>query len=486
VTGSYDQSGDSLVFQSTITDVGSGRVLQAVEPVRGPLARRELGLDALRQRVTVGLAELIDPRLSAVATPSPKPPTYAAYQTFVTAQGAFWRWFGGDALAGFQRAAALDSTFLTAAVWAAWVGTNTPPTGCSISDSVGRVLAPHRDELALLDRLLLDAALAECRGDYEAAWRIVQQEDASLTQPAHFQMIRALFARESGRPREAVQILSRLDPERDLGWLPDSGKVLYRRDLAVAYHALGDYRNELRIARDLTRRDPNRLASINLEIHALAGLGKASDVLDRVAQAWSLPPDPLMLYRLGRLTTGRPVLVNTAGRLCYEAALELQAHGHPDAAREAADRAVTWYHAQRAEDQSQPEYRYSLARSLELVGRYEEADSLMQGLAAEDSSNVDYQGTLGVLAARRGEGARAQRTDQALAASSVPFLIGLNTYYRAQIAAVLGDRDRAVGLLRDAIAHGAAGDPWNRLHSEPAFGSLHDYPPFQELLRPKG
>jgi serine/threonine-protein kinase len=486
VAGSYDEFGDSLVFQSTIIDVGSGRVLQALDPVRGPLARRELGLDALRQRVTVGLAELIDPRLSAIATPSPKPPNYAAYQTFVTAQGAFWRWFGGDALAGFRRAAALDSTFLTAAVWVAWAGNNTPPTGCSISDSVGRVLAPRRDELALLDRLFLDAALAECRGDYEAAWRIVQQEDPSLTHSAHFQMLRALYARKSGRPRTAVQILERLDPERDLGWLPDNGKVLYRRDIAVPYHALGDYRNELRIARDLTRKDPNRLASINLEIHALAGLGKTSDVLDRVARAWSLPPDPLMLYRLGRLTTGRRLPVNTAGRLCYEAALELQAHGHPDAAREAAERAVTWYHAQPAEDQSQPEYRYILARSLELLGRYREADSLMQKLAAEDSSNVDYQGTLGVLAVRLGDRARAQRIDQALAALTWPYLTGYHTYYRAQIAAVLGDRDRAVGLLRDAIAQGAAGDPWDHLHSEPAFGSLRDYPPFQELLRPKG
>ncbi len=45
-------------------------------------------------------------------------------------------------------------------------------------------------------------------------------------------------------------------------------------------------------------------------------------------------------------------------------------------------------------------------------------------------------------------------------------------YYRAQIAAVRGDRDRAVELLRDAIAQGAV-DPWDHLHSEPAFAALH-------------
>jgi predicted Zn-dependent protease len=171
--------------------------------------------------------------------------------------------------------------------------------------------------------------------------------------------------------------------------------------------------------------------------------------------------------------------------LCYEAALELQAHGQPEAGRRAAEQAVSWYRAQRSEAQSQPEYRYTLARALELLGQYGEADSLMQGLAAEDPGNVGYLGRLGVLAARRGDRAEAQRIDQALAGLSQPYLTGFPTYYRAEIAAVFGDREHAVELLRDAIAHGAV-DPWEHLHAEPAFAGLHGYPPFDEVLRPKG
>jgi tetratricopeptide (TPR) repeat protein len=487
VTGSYDQSGDSLVFLASIVDVGSGRVLQALEPVRGPLARRELALEALRQRVTVGLAGLLDPRLSELTTATPEPPNYAAYQAFVAGQNALWSgdWWE-DAAAQFRQAVKLDSTFLTAAVWvemAAWGGGG--PPGCAVADSVGHALQPHRDRLTLLDRLQLDATLAGCRGDYETASRILSQPAPALAHSPQFQMLRAVFTRLAGRPREAVDILRRLDPERDLGWLPDSGKALYRRDFGVPYHTLGDYRSELRVARDFVRKAPNRLASLNLENHALAGLGKTSDVLDRVERAWRLPPDPLMSYGLANVTVGRLALVNTPGRLCYEAALELQAHGHPEAARTAADRAVSWYRAQPSEQRSQPEYRYTLALSLELLGQYGEADSLMQGLVAEDPGNVDYQGMLGVLAARRGDRAQAQRIDQALAGLSQPYLTGFPTYYRAEIAAVLGDRERAVELLRDAIAHGAV-DAWEHLHAEPAFAGLHGYPPFDELLRPKG
>jgi tetratricopeptide (TPR) repeat protein len=485
VAGSYDQSGDSLVFQASIIDVPSGRLLQALEPVRGPLARRELALDALRQRVTVGLAGLLDPRLSGITTPGPEPPNYAAYQAFVAGQSAGWSGNGEEAMAYFRQAARLDSTFLTAAVWIALTAGDYGQTGCPVADSVGRALLPHRDRLTLVDQLQLDAQLADCRGDYEAASRILSQPAPSLSRSPQFQMFRALFTRRAGRPREAVEILRRLDPERDLGWLPDSGKALYRRDLAVPYHALGEYRNELQVARALVRKDPNRLAAINLENHALAGLGNTSDVLEHLERARRLPPDPLMLYTLSSLTVGRLTLVNTPGRLCYEAALELNAHGQPGAARTAAERAVSWYQAQPSEQRSQPEYRYTLARSLELLGQYDQARSLIQALAAEDPDNVEYQGVLGVLAAQRGVGGEAQSIDQRLAGLSRPYLGGIPTYYRAQIAAVLGDRNRAVELLRDAIAQGAV-DPWDHLHSEPAFDALHGYPPFDELLRPKG
>jgi tetratricopeptide (TPR) repeat protein/TolB-like protein len=484
VTGSYDQSGNSLVFQASIIDVSTGRVLQVLDPVRGPLARRELALEALRQRVTVGLAGVLDPRLRALTTPSPKPPNFEAYQAFVAGQSAYWGSRDEEAIEQFREAARLDSTFSTAAVWLALVAADVLQGGCAVSDSVAGALATRRDRLTLLDHLLLDAQRAACLGDYEAASRILHRTDPTLTGSPQFQMFSALFTRLAGRPREAVEILRKLDVNRDLGWLPDSGKALYRRDLAVPYHALGDYPSELRVAREFVREDPNRLASLNLESHALAALGKTAEVFELLDRVANLPPDPLLLYTLAPATLGRHLQVDTPGRVCHEVALELNAHGHPDAARRAAERAVAWYRAQRPEEQSQPEYRYTLAQSLELLGRYDEAQPLMHGLAAEDPSNVDYRGGLGVLAARQGDQAEARRIDETLATLSRHYLSGVHTYYRAQIAAVLGDRERAVALLRDALAQGAA-DPWDHLHSEPAFASLRGYPPFDEVLRPK-
>ena len=52
-------------------------------------------------------------------------------------------------------------------------------------------------------------------------------------------------------------------------------------------------------------------------------------------------------------------------------------------------------------------------------------------------------------------------------------------YERAQIAAALGERERAMELLRRS-------SPLWEAHVDPLLEPLWDYPPFQEWLRPKG
>lgn len=50
---------------------------------------------------------------------------------------------------------------------------------------------------------------------------------------------------------------------------------------------------------------------------------------------------------------------------------------------------------------------------------------------------------------------------------------------QARIAAALGDRDRAVRLIRRMTMRGY-------LHQEVEFEELKGYPPFEELQRPRG
>jgi hypothetical protein len=48
---------------------------------------------------------------------------------------------------------------------------------------------------------------------------------------------------------------------------------------------------------------------------------------------------------------------------------------------------------------------------------------------------------------------------------------------------MLGERDTAVEFLRQALAAGAPFTGY--LHTDPAFASLKDYPPFARLITPK-
>ncbi|MFB3111583.1 MAG: hypothetical protein ACE10G_06085 [Gemmatimonadales bacterium] len=110
--------------------------------------------------------------------------------------------------------------------------------------------------------------------------------------------------------------------------------------------------------------------------------------------------------------------------------------------------------------------------------------SMLREFAEQSPAAYGNLGVLGVIAARLGEIEEARRIDDRLAAIDRPYVFGGPMLWRARIAASLGERERAVNLLRDAFGRGTNYGIW--LHRDPELASLRDHPPFQELLRPKG
>ncbi len=91
--------------------------------------------------------------------------------------------------------------------------------------------------------------------------------------------------------------------------------------------------------------------------------------------------------------------------------------------------------------------------------------------------NVDFLGGLGVSAARLGHRGEAEALAKRPATINPPFSFGRSPYWRARIAALLGDRDRAVALLQEAIAQGIScaaryGPAVEDCHREMDFESL--------------
>jgi tetratricopeptide (TPR) repeat protein len=162
----------------------------------------------------------------------------------------------------------------------------------------------------------------------------------------------------------------------------------------------------------------------------------------------------------------------------------LRAHGFPAASFRATDRAIQWHSSRPAEEAASWEHRFSLARAYYIGERWDEAAALFEELASEVPSSGEAQVFLGVLAARRGDREAALRIEERLSELGAPGPFRLNTYWQARIAALLGDRERAVALLREAHARGLPFTVF--VHREMDFEPLHDYEPFQQFIEPKG
>ena len=154
VWGSYYQQGDSVHFLAHVTNAARGEELVTIEPVRGPVDAPLAAVERLRDAVMTALATLTDPRLAKWMRYASKPPTFEGYAEYVEGIELHMNNKPGEAIPYFLRAAARDSDFTMALLWAAFAyrdsGEGAP------ADSILQALNVRRGQLDRLDRLLLD------------------------------------------------------------------------------------------------------------------------------------------------------------------------------------------------------------------------------------------------------------------------------------------------------------------------------------------
>jgi len=462
VWGSYYRQGEILRFQVQVSDA-SGRAADLVatlDPVDGAAEDPVGALEVLRQRVMGALASLLDPRLSGFTDDSGSPPTYEAYLAFVRCDELYIAGEIANSVEHCLRAYAADSTYVLPLLYAAVSYSNLQPIQ---ADSLLRIAARAEDRLSRGDRLWLNHWRAYLDGDYAEALRLAR-EGADLIGGQNWHYTVGDDAIYANRPRETLEASARIDPAR--GWI--RGWVYYWDNLTKAYHMLGDHERELQEARRGRRQYPESQQALRHELRALAALGRVDEVHALLEESRGLPGTRYRYVEHSR-----------------RAVAELRVHGYRGAADEIIERALDWLRARLPDEGATSALRRRLAITLYLAERWQEAGEVFDSLAAEFPEDIGYtMGYPGVVAARLGDRETALRYDSALAALDTPFLNGTNTYWRARVAAVLGDRDRAVELLRAAYAEGYKHDI--HVHRNMDFESLYDYASFLELLRPKG
>lgn len=463
VAGSFYRDRDTLLLQIEIADGASGDVRRSVDAVRVAAARPTEALEPLRQRVTGALAVLLDNRLNNWTAVTSQPPSYEAYQEFLAGMELFGIDYSG-AIEHFARAAALDSTYWQALLWAGMSYANSrnyPP-----ADSLFAILSRHRAQLAPYDQANLDYFYGGfVLGDWERAYQGAQRMTRLAPAAAHAHFALGLTALITNRADDAVAVLERIDTEE--GWGRDWDLRIWNL-LARANHHLGRHEAELRWARRMRAAEPNAGWTRLPEVRALAALGRVRDALRRVDEGAVFAPSR---------TTWEPY---SPGDFLAQAGLELQAHGRPDLARDLLARAARWYQSDGADTTAG---RRGLADVLEELERWDDAAALFQAMAARHPDDVTLTGAVGVTAQRRGLAALADSALARLEAERRPYLFGQPRYQAARIAAVRGEQERAVGLLRQARREGSA-RIW-QYHLERDFESLRDYAPYRELLGPR-
>ncbi|MDH4196415.1 MAG: protein kinase [Candidatus Aminicenantes bacterium] len=463
VHGDYFLQGSNIQFHAWVQDVAVRKNLFALEPASGPIADPNAALEPLRLRLMGGLAGVFDPEIKEYLTLLKEPPNFEAFREYSEGVKAHNRNDYPRAVEHFLRAAERDPKLFHALGHAA---VDYMALGqYDKADELLQKAEKSRADASNFERLTFDWAQAGLRGDNETALRATRQL-ASLTGSQVWIFLHGLTAYENNYPREAVAVLSSYDPYA----LPRMGRARqYWWALTTAHHMLGNHKQELKEARRGRKQLPENLSMLVREVDALAAMCRAKELQRLFEESKALPPQSGHSHSPG-------TIMLTAGR-------ELRAHGFREESVRVLNQALQWFEGRSEQEEASVGNRYSQATTLYILGRWAEAKTLFEGLHSEVSDDISYLGYIGTVAARLGDQDGALKVAKQIEEDKRPYLFGDPTYWRARIAALLGDKEGAVNLIRQAIKQGFG---YSSIHPTEDFESLADYPPYIQLMKPKG
>jgi len=463
VHGDYFLQGDKLQFHAWVQDMVARKNLITLEPASGPAADPAAALEPLRLRLMGGLAYVFDPLSKDSLLLIKGPLNFEAFREYNEGRKQWFRGEYSKAIEHFLRAAESDPNSKLSLIMA--MRSYYANGQYAMADELAQKVEKSRADLSSAERLLLDNLQAQVHGDNEARLRSSRQLVAILPPGSSFNFVNALDAYRDNYPQEALDRLGTQDPYDEF-WRNDFAR-LYWPALTRAHHMLGNHKRELKEARSGRKQFPELLSILNIEACALAALGRIKDLQRLFEESKTLPPQ-------GGYFPGYIML--SAGR-------ELRAHGYKEEATRVLNQALQWFEARPSEEKASAGNRYRQASTLYVLGKWTEAKELFEGLHSDVPDNITYLGYIGAIEAQAGDKEEALKISKQLEENKKPYSFGHPTYWRARIAALLGDKEGAVTLLRQATKQGFT---YPDIHPTEDFESLADFPPYIQLMKPKG
>jgi len=473
VTGFYVGSGVEIELDATVTDTASNSVVYVFEPLAAPRDAPGDAIAILKDRVYMVVTDHLSPYLGAFA--DEQLPKIDAYRMFVSSQQLIRAGQFEKAMALVPQMLQLEPDFNRIRCWMLMPGSVNGAYARALIDELKR----RGDQLTENQLLFVQAKEAELAANRETAHRIwwdLVKRAPDNPMLRSFAMVAAFAA---NRPAETVDLFERFE-----GTIEDGANPALMSMLVVAanaYHLLDRYEEELATARRLREVLRESLDGMILEARALVGLVRMDEL------------DALLSDMLLNRDCAECIFIATS-----EVILELRRHGHRDASIRVVERALSWYESSELEhtELGNPHGAESLAVLMVLVGRANEGyESLLATIGDAPESPGKWM-SIARAAAWAGDFETAREMAGRLEKAEGDAVPGfVSAYIRARLAALLGERDEAIRLLRESIVRGLGGPNWFHrptmdwywiLHRDPDFESLWGDPEFQEIVRPKG
>ncbi|HSW29681.1 MAG TPA: serine/threonine-protein kinase [Longimicrobiales bacterium] len=463
VVGTIAQRGEGVEVQAKVVRGSDLSTVWTLGPERGTAADPTPALDAIRERVLGAVGWYLTAGAFWTNTGFVRPaPNLEALRLVARAFDVFLRVQYADAVPLFREGFARDTTWFVPSLWLGFSYGNLGRW--QERDSVLAFLEARRERLQPGEALVLDQ-LQSGQGPPEEEVRTVR---ALFSAEPGVGAVQALFVLvRARRPLEALEYYALRDTTTALGrdwqsWDTQAG---------LAYHMLGRFEEELALARAAKAREPRYYNHWVREVSAMAAMGRTGEI------------DRIVTESYGLETQGAPA------RLMNTAATELSLHGRTEEARDFAERTLAgldqWPDSIQATNSAKDIRR----NALRVLGRHEEVVRIYEEQSRTASpGGLQYRilgmrdrilmgDTVGALALV--DSARTQPLTAFVGWTHK----GTPLYYGAHILSLLGRRDEAVALLREALNQG------HRLGSdEPLqwyWAPIKDYPPFQELVKLK-
>jgi TolB-like protein len=470
VVGTYYREADSLEAAVSVVDVATHQPIKALGPFYG--TRRSD--DALIKRSLLPtiafLAKAVDTTAGGVTASNTSPPSLEVYERISRAWEHF---FSAPAdtvpvFASLDTASWLDTTYAAPLLMKAYV-LDVKSQWADV-DRLMKRIRPLAPKMSRIERAALDLFEADLRGD--AFTRLAVSKRLKTLSPGSAEMpllvvVSSLYA---GVPAQALATLDETEPDRGMNLIMPA----YWEWRTLAQHESGLYADEEQSAKIGLRRFKSDAPSTYSMVRVLATRN------DKALRDLVLRPMPVFKNSNGEprdVAADRQDLLLLAGR-------ELRAHDHAAAAdsifalaaRELATLPATADH----------DAMLRQAHALYEVRDYARARAAFDAIVARDSLDIDSEGRLGTAAAHLGDSATAHRVDRHLAMMRRPFMMGRNTRWRADIAAVEGRTDDAVALLERAVrqGHRLMDTPLNLVvHLDGDFDALRKTPAYATMLQ---